>query len=598
MKQRALFCTFLFLLLLVNACKEATKQPPPVSIDKERRPNIVLIVTDDQGWGDLSRNGNKNLQTPNVDALAAQGVSFENFYVQPVCSPTRAELLTGRYFLRTGVYETSAGGERINTDETTLADLLKREGYRTAAYGKWHSGMQPPYHPNSRGFDDFYGFASGHWGNYFSPMLEHNGRLVKGKGFLPDDLTDKGLAFIEKHQEDPFFLYLPYNTPHSPMQVPDEYWNRFKDVDLESTYEGEEEEDINFTKAALAMVENIDTNVGRITNKLKELALEENTIVVFLSDNGPNGWRYNGGMRGKKGATDEGGVRSPFFIQWKGVIPAGKSVSQIASSIDLLPTLSELVSLDPKTNKPIDGKSLHPLINGTAKNWPPRLLFNHWNGKTSVRSQQYRLDHENRLYHIFKERGQQTDVSEHVPKMTDSLKRAKTAWLASMNPLSAESDTRAFTLGHPEATYTQLPARDGIPYGNIKRSNRWPNDSYFTHWKSIKDSISWDIEVLEKGNFEVTLYYACKAENAGVGLMLTHGKSMLGTRLREAHDPPLIGAENDRVPRGESYVKAFKAFHMGTIPLNKGRHPMTLKALAFSGKEAIEVRLLQFKRVD
>ncbi len=598
MKLPTIFWTFILLLFIGSACKDSAKKQPPEPLDTGRRPNIVLIVTDDQGWGDLSRNGNKNLRTPNIDMLAANGVSFENFYVQPVCSPTRAELLTGRYFLRTGVYETSAGGERINIDETTLADLLKKEGYHTAAYGKWHSGMQPPYHPNSRGFDDFYGFASGHWGNYFSPMLEHNGRIVKGKGFLPDDLTDKGLAFIEQHREEPFFLYLPYNTPHSPMQVPDTYWNRLKDVDLESIYHGEEIEDINFTKAALAMVENIDFNVGRITEKLKELALEENTIVVFLSDNGPNSFRYNGGMRGKKGATDEGGVRSPFFIQWKGVIPEGKNVSQIASSIDLLPTLSELASLDPKTNHPIDGISLQPLIHGTAKKWPSRLLFNHWNGKTSVRSQNYRLDHEDRLYDIFKERRQQTDVTEHVPHMADSLKQAKESWLARMNPLTPENDTRAFTLGHAGAVYTQLPARDGIPYGNIKRSNRWPNDSYFTNWKSKNDSISWDIDVLEKGNFEVTLYYTCKPENAGVGLLLTHGKSMLGTRLRAAHDPPLIGAENDRVPRGESYVKAFKAFRMGTIPLNKGRNPMTLKAMAFSGTEAIEVRLLQFKRVD
>ncbi len=597
-KLHSPFCALLLLLLGGYACKENSEKPILETIEKEHRPNIVLIVTDDQGWGDLSRNGNKNLQTPNIDALAENGVSFENFYVQPVCSPTRAELLTGRYFLRTGVYGTSSGGERINTNETTLADILKKEGYHTAAYGKWHSGMQPPYHPNSRGFDDFYGFASGHWGNYFSPMLEHNGRIVKGKGFLPDDLTDKGLAFIAQHQEEPFFLYLPYNTPHSPMQVPDEYWNRFKDVDLQNTYHGEEEKNLHFTKAALAMVENIDTNVGRIIDKLKELALEENTMVVFLSDNGPNSWRYNGGMRGKKGATDEGGVRSPFFIQWKGVIPAGKSVSQIASSIDLLPTLSKLAELNPETNNPIDGKSLRPLINGTAKKWPSRLLFNHWNGKTSVRSQNYRLDHNDRLYDIFKERSQRTDVTELVPQMADSLKRAKMAWLAGMDPLSPETDTRAFTLGYADAIYTQLPARDGMPYGNITRSNRWPNDSYFTNWKSEKDSISWDVEVLEKGNFEVTLYYTCKAKNAGVGIFLTHGKSMLGTRLREPHDPPLIGAENDRAPRIESYVKVFKAFPMGTMPLNKGRHPMTLKALAFSGKEAIEVRLLQFKRVD
>ena len=148
------------------------------------RPNIILIVTDDQGWGDLGFNSNLNISTPNIDKLAEGGVVFDRFYVCPVCSPTRAELLTGRYHVRSGVYSTSRGGERLDLDETTVAEIFKKAGYATAAYGKWHNGMQPPYHPNSRGFDDYYGFCSGHWGNYFSPMLEHNGAIVKGNGFV------------------------------------------------------------------------------------------------------------------------------------------------------------------------------------------------------------------------------------------------------------------------------------------------------------------------------------------------------------------------------------------------------------------------------
>jgi len=332
---------FFICIALLVSCKENKPEQKPKAQDKLQKPNIVLIMADDQGWGDLSIHGNTNINTPNIDALATNGTTFENFFVQPVCSPTRAELLTGRYSGRLGVYRTSAGGERMNLGETTIAEILREAGYRTAAYGKWHNGMQPPYHPNSRGFDDYYGFTSGHWGNYFSPMLEHNGKIVKGEGFLVDDLTDHGLDFIEKNREQPFFLYLPLNTPHSPMQVPDAYWNSFKDRNLEMKYHGEEEENLNFTKAALAMVENIDYNVGRVTRKLKELELEENTIVIYLSDNGPNGWRWNGAMRGRKGSTDEGGVRSPFFIQWKDKIPAGKKVEQIAGAIDLLPTLAD-----------------------------------------------------------------------------------------------------------------------------------------------------------------------------------------------------------------------------------------------------------------
>ncbi|MEX0363455.1 MAG: sulfatase-like hydrolase/transferase, partial [Allomuricauda sp.] len=203
------------------------------------KPNIIVILTDDQGWGDLSLHGNTNLSTPHIDSLAIEGAVFDNFYVQPVCSPTRAELLTGMYFPRLGVYSTSAGGERMDTSFPTFADFFRKSGYATAAYGKWHNGMQPPYHPNSRGFEDFYGFCSGHWGNYFGPMLEHNGEIVKGNGFLVDDFVNHGIDFISKHQEQPFLLYLPLNTPHSPMQVPDVFWNKFANRELQKRYQNE-----------------------------------------------------------------------------------------------------------------------------------------------------------------------------------------------------------------------------------------------------------------------------------------------------------------------------------------------------------------------
>ncbi|HAL15167.1 MAG TPA: N-acetylgalactosamine 6-sulfate sulfatase, partial [Planctomycetaceae bacterium] len=197
------------------------------------RPNVVVILTDDQGWGDLSINGNTNLQTPNIDQLARDGARFDRFYVCPVCSPTRAEFLTGRHHARSGVFSTSAGGERMNLGEVTIGDMFKSAGYRTAAFGKWHNGMQYPYHPNGRGFDEYYGFCSGHWANYYSPMLEHNGKIVRGDGFVIDDFTNKAMEFIEESvtnkSGEPFFAYLPYNTPHSPMQVPDRWWDKFKD---------------------------------------------------------------------------------------------------------------------------------------------------------------------------------------------------------------------------------------------------------------------------------------------------------------------------------------------------------------------------------
>ena len=195
-------------------------------------PNIIVMLTDDQGWGDLSIHGNTAIDTPNIDRLAREGAQFDRFYVSPVCSPTRAELLTGRHHVRCGVYDTSEGAERCDPDEKMIGEVFKKAGYRTAAFGKWHNGMQYPYHPNARGFDEFYGFCSGHWGDYYSPMLEHNNEMVQGNGFVIDDFTEKAMAYIEQHKDEPFFVYLPYNTPHSPMQVPDRWWNKFKEREL------------------------------------------------------------------------------------------------------------------------------------------------------------------------------------------------------------------------------------------------------------------------------------------------------------------------------------------------------------------------------
>lgn len=253
-----------------------------------RHPNVIVLLSDDQGWGDLGFTGNRFVRTPNIDRIANEGVVFENFYVCPVSSPTRAEFLTGRYHVRCGVSSVSEGGERINLDERTIADYFQSAGYATGCFGKWHNGTQYPYHPNARGFEEFYGFCSGHWGNYWDPVLEHNGQITHGQGFIADDLTDHALAFIRDNKETPFFLYLPYNTPHSPMQVPDNWWNRVKDRPLEQYGLNPSKEDTLFTKAALAFAENLDWNIGRIQGCLSELGLDEKTIVLYFSDNGPN----------------------------------------------------------------------------------------------------------------------------------------------------------------------------------------------------------------------------------------------------------------------------------------------------------------------
>ena len=584
--------SYLFLIGVVGfvGCTQQTEELP-------QQPNIIIFLSDDQGWGDFSINGNSNINTPNIDRLAGEGVSFNNFYVQPVCSPTRGEMLTGRYHARGGVYSTSAGGERLDLDETTIADVFKAAGYATAAYGKWHNGMQYPYHPNGRGFDDYYGFCSGHWGNYFDPMLEHNQEIVTGEGFLIDDFTNHGLEFIERNKEQPFLLYLPYNTPHAPMQVPDRWWDDFQSKELSMRAEPDKEEDIQFTKAALAMCENIDWNVGRIMGKLEELELDDNTIVIYFNDNGPNSWRWNGGMKGRKGATDEGGVRSPLFIKWPKKIQAGKRVEQIASVVDLLPTLTDMADVVQSTEKPLDGISLLPLIIEDNPDWNNRLIFNQWRDKVSVRSQVYRLDHQGGLYNIENDRGQTTEVGKLFPEVKERLQVAKDNYITQVKGELPEEDSRTFPLGHPESKITQIPARDGVAHGNILRSNRWPNCSFFTNWTSLEDKITWEVEVMQPGNYQVTLYYTCKPGNEGSEFALSHGANTLQGRIEAAHDSPLKGMENDRVERPESYVKDFKPLNLGTMSLDKGLGELTLQATTMTGTEVMDVRLLLFEKV-
>lgn len=572
----------------------------PLAADSRaaEKPNVVVILSDDQGWGDLSVHGNTNLSTPNIDSLARDGALFDRFFVCPVCSPTRAEFLTGRYHPRGGVWSTSTGGERLDLDERTIAQAFKAAGYATAAFGKWHNGMQYPYHPNGRGFDEHYGFCSGHWGDYFSPPLEHNGRLVRGNGFITDDLTDHAMAFIEANRERPFFCYVPFNTPHSPMQVPDRFYEKLNDADLKLRATDPRREDPAMTRAALAMCENVDWNVGRILQQLARLQLADKTIVLYFCDNGPNSFRWNGGMKGRKGSTDEGGVRSPLLVRWPGHIAPSKRITQIAGAIDLLPTLAELVGIPVVSAQPLDGISVAPLLLGAKTELPDRIIFSHWSGRVSARTQQYRLDDAGKLYDLTRDPGQERDISKDQSDVTARLTSAVEQWKAELLP-GLRNDRRPFPVGYREFPLTQLPARDGVPHGNVKRSASAPNSSFFTNWTSMEDSITWDIEVATGGRYEAVVYYTCAQENVGSTVELSLNGSRVSTKVTAAHDPPLMGAEHDRVSRGgESYVKDFRPLRLGELTLAAGRGPLTLRATEIPGKEVIDVRAILLTLVE
>jgi arylsulfatase A-like enzyme len=561
---------------------------------QERRPNIVVILADDQGWGDLSVHGNTNLRTPRIDSLAKDGALFERFFVCSVCAPTRAEFLTGRYHARSGVRGVTRGAERMNLNEVTIADTFRATGYATGCFGKWHNGSQHPYHPNARGFEEYYGYTHGHWGDYFAPELDHNGEVVQGEGFLADDLTNRAIGFIEKNRQRPFLCYLPLNTPHSPMQVPDRFFAKFADSDPAMRAHDTAQESVPMTRAALAMCENIDWNVGRVLDALDRSGLRENTVVLYFSDNGPNSWRWNGGMKGRKGHLDEGGLRVPCLVRWPGKIPAGKRVSQIAGAIDLLPTFADLAGVPLASKLPLDGRSLKPLLTGTDAAWPDRTLVSLHNKRVSLRTQRFRLDPDRRLYDMVADPKQEKDVAGEHPEVAAKLRAEANEWLALMLPQVGE-DNRPCPVGY--ATNTILPARDGNATGGIERSSRHPNCSFFRKWTSTQDTISWEIEVGAAGEYEATLYYTCPEGQTGSQIALSFGGNHVESQISQAFDPPLEGAAEDRVPRDESYVKPFRPLVLGRLRLAKQSGTLSLRARQVAKREVADVWQLALRKV-
>ena len=596
MRTRTLVFRLLFLfssVLTGPLSAWAVEQQPK----KVNPPNIVIFLADDQGWGDLSCNGNTMLKTPNIDSLAKNGVRLDRFYVCPVCSPTRAEFLTGRYHPRTGVRGVSTGLERLNLDEKTLADSCKNAGYATAAFGKWHNGSQWPYHPNARGFDEYYGFTSGHWGEYIDPPLEHNGVPVRGKGFTVDDFTSHAIDFIEKNSAKPFLVYLPYNTPHSPFIVPKPFWNNFKDKAIPQRGVEGDREDIDVTRAVFAMCENIDVNVGRVLSKIENLGIKENTIVLYFSDNGPNSFRFNGGMKGRKGSTDEGGVRSPGFISWPGKLPAGKTVAQICGAIDILPTLLSLSGISRVGDKPLDGKDLSKLFFDADPQWPERMIFSNWAGKTSVRTEQYRLDDKGALFDMKNDPAQTKNIAVNEPEVAKKLSDAVAQWRKEVIP--KKYDERPIPVGFTQMPRTPLPARDGTASGKIKRSANAPNCSYFVNWNSKEDRINWDIEVNKQGTYAVEILYACPLKDEGATIEISFNDSKLITKVVQGWDPPLI-TDQDVIARpvAESIMKDFKILEAGKIKLSKGKGDLVLRALEIPGKEVMQVRAVNLNLIS
>lgn len=368
-----------------------------VGAGAENKPNIVLIITDDQGFGDLGCHGNPRLKTPAIDKLAAQSVELTRFHVCPVCSPTRSSLLTGRYNYRTGIVDTFWGRSMMYPDETTLAEYLIAAGYSTGIFGKWHLGDCAPMRPVDQGFADSLVIRGGGLRQpsdppgstgYFDPTLYRSGLATKTKGFCSDIFTDEAIAFIDRNRREgkPFFLYLPFNCPHTPLEIDAASVKPYRSPPMQIDdfpVDGQpidKDFDPELTAKLYATVTDIDGNVGRLLTALDQWKLAENTIVIFMTDNGPQQSRFNCGMRGKKGSVYDGGIRVPFFVRWPGRLEAGRKADVVAAHIDVTPTLLEACGVREALPgaKPMDGISLLPILEGRAKHVPERTLFFQW----------------------------------------------------------------------------------------------------------------------------------------------------------------------------------------------------------------------------
>ena len=565
----------------------------PLAARVTKRPNVVLIMTDDQGYGDLSLHGNPYLKTPKMDQIARDGVEFRRFYVSPVCAPTRSSLLTGRYHLRCGVWGVTQGRETMRSEEVTIAEALGSAGYRTALYGKWHLGEHYPYVPHAQGFQDFVGFRTGHWYNYYDTTLEHNGKPYPTRGYITDVITDHGLRFIDQNRANPFFLYLAYNAPHAPFQVPERYMTPFRKTDLPEE-----------TQAVYAMVSSLDENIGRVLAKLSEAGLERDTIVIFLTDNGPNGARYNCGLRARKGGVYEGGVRAPFFVRWPGRFRAGRKVDRIADHIDVYPTLLELCGVARPAGPPIDGASLVPLLDGRESGWPERVLFTHreaardpsqmWNG--AVRSDRYNLVNGKELYDVIADPGETRDIAAAHPEKAKELREAYERWY----PKAADEcgyTRKPIPAGYDQENPVVLPAPQSWFHGDLRFfGNSGYAHDWITGWTSTDAWVHWDLDVVRGGEYEVSVQYLCPSEDKGARVSVGAAGATVEARIEQATSMQ-PKPSRDVIKRSETYEMEWGTLRAGVLKLPAGKTQLSVRALSKPGRTVMDLKSVTLKRL-
>ena len=484
-------------------------------------PNILLILTDDMGYGDVTNSGNPSIKTPYLDQLAASSVRFKNFYVSPVCAPTRASLLTGRYHQRTGVRSVTNGFETIDPKEFTLAEILKTAGYRTGIFGKWHLGEYYPSVPNAQGFDEYLGFRTGHTNYYYDAVIEKNGKPHKTYGHITDVLTEAAIDFMNQAQGNPFFCYLAYNAPHTPLQVDSTWWESYRVLGL-----GEREARI------YGMIEQIDNGIGQLLAALANNQLLDNTIIIFMSDNGPiNGWkvpqeemRYNAGLRDQKFTTYEGGIRTQCYWKWDRQWTPGLKET-VGAHIDVVPTFLDILGITlPPSHPELDGTSLLPTLEGEPSALlEARTFFQKYALETLrnpspfpggvARKGPWKMVDGEALYNLEEDVGEKTNLAAQQPQIFSHLKSSYLEWY---QDISDDRDLTPIdiTIGHSQENPVYLQPHHAIATGNVKfwgnrgligeRRGTHPRgvDSDWTgEWQTKADAMEWKVNIIDQGNY-------------------------------------------------------------------------------------------------
>lgn len=469
------------------------------ALPQKSRPNVVLVVSDDQGYGDIASHGNPVIRTPALDKLFGESIRLTQFHVDPTCSPTRAALLTGRYSARTGVWHTIMGRSLLRRDETTMADVFTANGYQTAIFGKWHLGDNYPFRPLDRGFKTSLVHGGGgigqtpdYWGNdYFDDTYWQNGETRSFSGYCTDVFFDAALGFIEQNKNRPFFAYIPTNVPHGPYNVAKRYSDYYRKQGISDPL-------ANF----YGMITNLDENVARLVDRLDQLGLRENTILIFMTDNGTARGDFNVGMRGRKGSEYDGGHRVPFFLRWPAQLKGGQDIHQLTAHIDLLPTLIDLCRLERPRSVRFDGTSLVPLLNG-EKTWAERILFvqshriDHprpWR-KSAVMTERYRLVNGKELYDIQADLAQINDLA--------SGQRAVVATLRNAYESYYEDVSRRF------GEYCRIILGSEKENPSLLTCHDWHGEQVPWNQRMVQEVLRangfWAVEIEHSGRYKVTL---------------------------------------------------------------------------------------------